>query len=475
MFACSFHVSTMAVRALIASFACLIAPLALANDGVKTPPFERVQLDNGTVLLLMERHDVPLIQFDARVRGGGRLDPSGRFGVASLLASLLEKGAGERDSLSFAQTVASVGGAIQTDASLEAIVVSGSFLARDRKLMVELLADMLQRPRLEDKELQALRARRIEFIRAAKDSDLSALLSLYGDAALFAGHPYGNPVVGSEASLAQITSADIRKFYEEHVGGDRLIVSVAGDFSAREMKRLLTDAFSKWRKAKASLPEVPAPKPIASRRVLLVDAPDSVQSYFWIGNVGVARSDPRRAPLDIVNTLFGGRFTSMLNSELRIRTGLSYGARSRFDRLHLPGAWQMTSFTRTETTIEAIDLALATLDRLHTEGLDETMLASSQTYVLGQFPLGLETAAQWAAQLSTLELYGLSTSYIDDYAQALNAVQLADTKAVISEVFPKSHEVLLVVLGKADALREGLKKYGPAEEMKLSDPEWSKR
>ena len=475
MFASAFRVSTTSLPSFIALFSLLIASLAIADDGVKTPPFERVQLDNGTVLLLMERRDVPLIQFDARVRGGGRLDPADRSGVASLLASLLEKGAGERDSLSFAQTVASVGGSIQTDASLEAIVISGSFLARDRKLMVGLLADMLQRPRLEDKELQALRARRIEFIRAAKDSDLSALMSLYGDAALFAGHPYGSPVVGSEASLAKITSADVRKFYEEHVGSDRLIVSVAGDFSSREMKRLLTEAFSKWRKARASLPEVPAPQRLTRRRVLLVDAPDSVQSYFWIGNVGVSRSDQRRAPLDIVNTLFGGRFTSMLNSELRIRTGLSYGARSRFDRLHQPGAWQMTSFTRTETTIEAIDLALATLARLHTEGLDETMLVSSQTYVLGQFPLGLETAAQWAAQLSTLELYGLNTSYIDDYARALNAVQLADTKTVISEVFPKSDEVLLVVVGKADTLRESLKKYGPVEEMQLSDPEWSKR
>ena len=475
MFASAFRVSTTSLPSFIALFSLLIASLAIADDGVKTPPFERVQLDNGTVLLLMERRDVPLIQFDARVRGGGRLDPADRSGVASLLASLLEKGAGERDSLSFAQTVASVGGSIQTDASLEAIVISGSFLARDRKLMVGLLADMLQRPRLEDKELQALRARRIEFIRAAKDSDLSALMSLYGDAALFAGHPYGSPVVGSEASLAKITSADVRKFYEEHVGSDRLIVSVAGDFSSREMKRLLTEAFSKWRKARASLPEVPTPQRLASRRVLLVDAPDSVQSYFWIGNVGVSRSDQRRAPLDIVNTLFGGRFTSMLNSELRIRTGLSYGARSRFDRLHQPGAWQMTSFTRTETTIEAIDLALATLARLHAEGLDETMLVSSQTYVLGQFPLGLETAAQWAAQLSTLELYGLNTSYIDDYARALNAVQLADTKTVISEVFPKSDEVLLVVIGKADTLRESLKKYGPVEEMQLSDPEWSKR
>jgi zinc protease len=466
---------SLTARLFIALTSSLIASLALANDGVKTPPFERVQLANGTVLLLMERHDVPLIQFDARIRGGGALDPSDRSGVASLLASLLEKGAGERDSLTFAQTVASVGGAIQTDASVEAIVVNGSVLARDRKLMVELLADMLQRPQLDESELQALRARRIEFIRAAKDSDLSELLPIYGGAALFADHPYGNSVVGSEESLAKITSADVRKYYEEHVGGDRLILSVAGDFDTREMKRLLTSAFSNWRKASASLPEIPAPRRVTGRRVLLVDAPESVQSYFWIGNVGVARSDPRRAPIEVVNTLFGGRFTSMLNSELRIRTGLSYGARSRFDRLQQPGSWTMTSFTRTETTIEAIDLAFATLDRLHADGLDETSLASSKTYVLGQFPLGLETAAQWAGQLSTLELYGLSTSYIDDYAKALNAVQLADTKRVIAEVFPKSDEVLLVVIGKADALRETLKKYGPVEELRLADPRWSKR
>ena len=474
MFTSILRGSSMTLRIFVVLFSSFIASFAIANGGVQTPPFERVQLANGTVLLLMERRDVPLIQFDARVRGGGGLDPSDRSGVASLLASLLEIGAGERDSLTFAQTVASVGGAIQTDASVEAIVINGSFLARDRKLMVELLSDMLQRPKLDQNELHALRARQIEFVRAAKDSDLSALLPLYGDAALFAKHPYGNPVVGSEESLAKITSTDIRTFYDEHMGGDRLIVSVAGDFDTREMKRLLTSAFSKWRKARAPLPEVPAPKGITGRRVLLVDAPDSVQSYFWIGNVGIARNDPRRAPIEVVNTLFGGRFTSMLNSELRIRTGLSYGARSRFDRMKQPGSWTMTSFTRTETTIEAIDLAFATLDRLHADGLDETSLASSKTYVLGQFPLGFETAAQWAGTLSTLELYGLSTSYIDDYAPALNAVQLADTKQVIADVFPKSDDVLLVVIGKADALRETLKKYGPIEELRLADSRWSK-
>ena len=334
------------IRGLLLACACLISLPASAAAGITTPPFERVELANGTVLLLMERHDVPLIAFDALVRGGARLDEPDRFGTASLFSALLEKGAGSRDAFQFAQTVASVGGSIETEVSTEWISVSGSFLARDRKLMVELLADMLQRPKLDDAELQALRARHIEFIRAAKDSDRSALTPIYGSAALFGAHVYGNPVFGSEDSLARITHADIQRFYTQHVGGDRLIIAVAGDFKAAEMKRLLRDAFGKWRPAAQPLPEVTAPKAVPGRRVLLVDAPDSVQSYFWMGTLGVARNDPRRAALDLANTLFGGRFTSMLNSELRIRTGLSYGAGSRFDRLQLSGHWAMSSFTR---------------------------------------------------------------------------------------------------------------------------------
>jgi zinc protease len=457
----------------IAALMLLSGALAKADSGVKTPPYERIELANGTVLLLMERHDVPLIAFDARVRSGARLDPRDRFGVANLLAGLLERGAGSRDALAFAEAVSAVGGAIQTSASAEAIGISGSFLARDKKLMVELLADMLQRPHLAPNELDVLRNRYIEFIRAAKDSQRDALTPIYAAAALFGTHPYGNPVVGSERSLANITIDDVREFYAAHVGGDRLIISVAGDFKTAEMRRLLTQAFAKWRKASAPLPPVAPPARIEGRRVVLVDAPDAVQSYFWIGNVGVARSDPRRAALDLVNTVFGGRFTSMLNTELRVRTGLSYGASSRFERLQQPGPWQMASFTRTETTIEAIDLALATLDRLHEAGLDTDMLASSRKYVLGQFPLSFETSAHWAAQLATLELYGLGHEHIDGYAAALNAVELTDAQRVIAEVFPKSDAVLLVVIGRAEALREPLKKYGPVTELRLADPVWT--
>lgn len=457
--------TVVAVLAFFCS-ACAVA----AGNGVKVPPFERVQLGNGAVVLLMERHDVPLIAFSAVLRGGAITDPDDSSGLASLLAGLLQKGAGTRDAVEFAEAVASVGGQIETSASTESIGVSGSFLARDQQLMVELLADVLQRPRLELEQFETLRARQIEFIRAAKESDLEALTPIYGEASLFGTHPYGRPVDGGEASLAALKHGDLQRYYQEQVGADRLILAVAGDFKSSQLKQRISRAFSGWRKASAPLPTVQKAQPVTTRRVLLVDAPASVQSYFWLGNVAVAKSDPRRAALDVTNTLFGGRFTSMLNSELRIRTGLSYSASSHFDRLVQPGHWAVSSFTQTDTTIQALDLALATLDKLHESGLGSAMLESGKSYVQGQYPLALETSGQWASQLATLEFYGLDRRYIDDYSAALAGVTGADAKRVVGEVFPSSTALAIVVVGNASAIREGLRKYGPVTEMKLADP-----
>jgi zinc protease len=459
----------------LVALACTLFQPALAADGVKTPPFERVQLGNGSVLLLMEQHDVPLVAFHALLRGGATSDPPDGYGTSSLLAGLLEKGAGSRDAAAFAEAVASVGGNIETEAGVESISVRGSFLARDQALMVELLADMLQRPKLEHTQFDTLRARHIEFIRAAKDSNVGALTSIYGTASLFSGHPYGRPVDGSEASLGAIGHEALQRYYREQIGADRLILAVAGDFKTAQLKQQLTRAFAGWRKAASPPPSVPKLERPTARRVLLVDAPDSVQSYFWAASLAVPRNDPRRAALDVTNTLFGGRFTSMLNSELRVRTGLSYGAGSRFDRRTVLGHWELSSFTQTATTIEAIDLALATLDKLHAGAIDAAMLASGKSYVQGQFPLALETADQWAQQLASLELYGLDRRYVDDYAAAIDALALDDARRVIGEVFPKSGELVIVVIGNAAAIREGLSKYGTVTQMKLADPAFAPR
>jgi predicted Zn-dependent peptidase len=448
----------------------LALPGLVLAQGVTLPEVDRVVLDNGVVLILHEKDDVPLIGLEASIRGGTVSDPDGLGGTTNLLAGLLEKGAGERDSATFAEAIDAVGGELGASAEPEFITITGEFLARDADLMIELLADMLRRPTLADEEIRKLRERSIAELQAAKDGDVRALIAIYGNAFLFGEHPYGNSLYGNEESLAGITAADVRDYYAQYFGGDRLVIALAGDFDAAAMTEKLRAAFGDWEAATGELPEIDPPQPVAERRVLLVDKPGAAQSYFWIGNVGVGVHYEQRAELDIANTLFGGRFTSILVDELRTKAGLTYGATSALARGAAGGSVAMISYTKTETTIEAIDLALSLLAKLRAEGVADELIASGKNYILGQFAPDLETAEQLAGQFATLEGYGLDESFINDYGAAIVNADGEAIRDVIKQVYPAADRLVFVIIGDAQQIREQVSKYGPLTEISITDP-----
>lgn len=448
----------------------LVGAPELQAQNVTLPETTRVELDNGVILILNEKHEVPLIGLEAVLRGGAVADPADKSGLASLFAALLEKGAGERSSAEFAEAIDSVGGSLGTAAGREGIFVSANFLARDAGLLVELVADMLQRPALDQQELGKLRERQINFLRAAKDSNPGELLPIYANAWLFGAHPYAYPESGSETSLAGIDHDDILDYYEKQIGSDRLIIAVSGDFQTDVMQDLLTEAFAGWRPAAAELPEYDAPVPVPGGNVLLIDKPGATQTYFWFGNVGVARDFAHRADLDIANTVFGGRFTSMLNTALRVESGLTYGAVSSLDRRQKPGSVAISSFTETGTTIEAVDMAIGVLGQLHDSGVPVEMVDSARNYLLGQFPTRLETAEQLASQFALLEAAQLPVGYINDYGNELQAVTVESVAAVIDNVYPQADELVFVFIGDASIIRDQVSKYGPVTEMSINEP-----
>jgi len=443
-----------------------------AAEGVTLPPAERFTLENGTVVVLVEQHEVPLIGLQAMLPGGATADPDSKEGLANLFAGLLGKGAGERDAAAFAEAIDAAGGRLSARAGREAITISGEFLARDAGLAIELLADMLQRPALDAAEFRKLRERERSFILAAKDADPGELMPAYANAFVFGDHPYGKPVSGSESSLGAITHADIRRYHANAVGGDRLLIVLAGDFDPAEMRDRVTAAFADWRPAAEPAGSVPAPDAAPGGQVLLIDKPGATQTYFWIGNIGVARGFPDQANLDIANTLFGGRFTSMLNTALRIDSGLTYGARSLLVQPRQRGTLAISSFTRTDATVEAIDMALDILGRLHGGAIDAAMIDSARNYVLGQFPTDFETASQLAAEFALLEFYGLGDAAVNGYADAMATVDVESVARLVDAVYPAADELVFVLLGDAEAIRESVKKYGAVTEMPITAPQF---
>jgi zinc protease len=207
--------------------------------------------------------------------------------------------------------------------------------------------------------------------------------------------------------------------------------------------------------------------------VLLIDSPGSVQTYFWIGNVGVDRHYRERAALDLANTLYGGRFTSILNTELRVKSGLSYGARSGFWSGSVAGEFAIRSFVQAEDTGKALDLALQTLAQLKRTAVTPEMLDSARAYVLGQYPLNFETAADWAAALGEVELYGLGTGYIESYGPELRKVTLSQMQRVIEEAFPSPDALAIVLIGDAGKILDQVSRYGPVTHLPLTQPDFA--
>lgn len=448
---------------------------AAVPGSVKLPAFQRATLANGAEVVLLEKRDTPLVSLTIVVRGGALADAPGKEGTASLAAELMQKGAGRRDAAQFAEAIESAGGELGAGAGTESLSLSANFLAKDVGLMLELAGDALLRPRLDPAEFEKARTLAIQSIAAAKDSDPRALIGAYGDAWLFRGQAYGRPVDGDEGSLAAVTLDDVKSYFAGQVRGDRAIIVVVGDFAAADMKRRLEATFGGWGRAAGAAPVAQAAPRVAGRRVLLVDKPGAAQTYFWLGNVGASRTDPARTAQTVANTVFGGRFTSMINTELRIKSGLTYGAGSTFDRMSQPGAFFISSFTETSKTTDAIDLALATLDRLHAAGVDETALTSAKTYMLGQFPPTIETNGQLAARLADMLFHGLGTDDVDEFAARVSAVDAAAVRAAIEQSFPKSQDLAIVLIGDAALIRDRVKKYGAVTEMKITDPAFAPR
>jgi zinc protease len=440
---------------------------------VPVPEHQSTTLANGLKLILVPRHDIPLVAFNLLLRGGALLDPPGRSGTAALAADLLTHGAGARDARAFVEEVEGAGGNMQAAARAEAIQVQGQFLARDSHLMLELLADAVLRPHFSPAEFEKLRIRHIEELKAAKDSSPDAVLSSYGKALLFAGHPYGRPVGGDESSLTRITHDDVTRYYGSQSGADRAILVIAGDIDVEQIRKDVTAVFGAWQHAAQPLPVLAAPARVTGRRVLLVDAPGSTQTYFWLANVGVPRRYPERAALNMANMAFGGSLGSMLNQELRVKSGLTYDASSRFVRGAVAGEFAISSFTQTANTERAVNLALATLGKLKQDALSKEAITSARSYLLGQYPLAFETPADWAIALGDLDLYGLPESYIAEFGTDLLKVDAAGIRTVIDTAFPSPDNLDIVLIGDAASIGDAALKLGPVTKMPLSAPGYS--
>jgi zinc protease len=436
---------------------------------LKLPPHEKVVLKNGLTLLLMEKHGVPIVSFAAIVKAGSVADPPGQEGLASVTAGLLRKGTSRRSAQKFAEDLDYIGASFGADAGVDFTSVSAEFLTKDLDKGLDLFSDAVLHPAFVPAEVDKILTQNIDGIKAAKDEVQSVALNYYYGY-LFGKHLYARSEGGDEVSLTRIKRDAIAKFYEANYTPGNTILAIGGDFNAAQMRAKIEEAFGNWTAKTNPLPVVSAPATVKGKRLLLIDKPDSTQTFFVFGNIGTAVTEPDRVAIRVVNTIFGGRFTSDLNEALRVESGLTYGASSFFDSRKQPGAFAIYSYTKNETTTQAIDLALQVLAKLHKDGVSEAQLASAKAYIKGQFPPSIETSGQLARRIASNEFYGLGDDEINQLEARIDAVTPAMAKKVIDKHFPEDNLVFMLI-GKASGIGPAVQKYATQQDSrKITEP-----
>jgi len=459
----------------------LVLALAVALGAAALPaqPARQLQapvklvLANGLTVYHLRNADVPLVSFRMFIGGAGSAaEPASAEGVAGLAAALLMKGTRTMGADAVAEALDFMGASFSISAAEEYAQIAGDSLSEHFPRLLEIAAALLTDPAFAADEFEKERALRIDGLKAAKDNPGSAI-RYYFQKAYFGNHPMGHLSSGTGTSLGQMSVQTVGEFYRARYRPDRAIAAVVGDIDRAALEALLEKTLGRMARPAgpapaASIPPLPRP---SGKKLILVDKPDATQAYFQLGAPGYAMGDKITAAASGMNTLFGGRFTSWLNTELRIKRGLTYGAGSSARTWASGGLFAVSSYTKNDKIGEMLDIVFDLLRKGARDGFGADETESARNYILGQFPPTLETNASKAGAYARLAFYKRDFDEYDKYLDDVAKLTPAALKAAAAKLLPQE-DFVLVVVGKASEIRPLLAKFGSWQEKKISDPDF---
>jgi predicted Zn-dependent peptidase len=444
-------------------------PALGAPAPLNLPEIQKRTLSNGLPVWLVESHEVPLVQINLLVKAGAGDDPAGKFGVASLTAAMLDEGAGSRNALELADAVDFLGASLATTSSFDASAVRLNVPVARLKDALPLMADVVLRPTFPEAELNRLRQERLTALLQAKDDPASVAPLAFARTVFGPMHRYGTGIAGTEATLKGFTVADLKSFHVSAYQPGNATLLVVGDVKPDAILPLLETSFGSWKGTAAARKPVPTATQITQGQITIVDMPGAEQSQIRIGWVGVPRSTPDYFPIEVLNTVLGGSFTSRLNQNLREEHQYSYGASSRFDMRLSAGAFQAGAGVQTDKTSEALREFFNELNGiLKPVGADE--LSKAKNYVALSFPSEFETSGDLSSKMEEMVVYGLSDRYFGQYVDSIQAVTApAVQKAAETYIQPKRFAV--VVVGDRKVIEPGIRalNLGPVRVLSVDE------
>jgi zinc protease len=419
----------------LALLALLLAPAAAAAQAAAPgsaarPLAERFTLGNGIVVLVAERPALPIVVARVAVGAGAVLDPPDKPGLANLTALLVPRGTRTRSGPEIDRAIEFVGGTLEAEGGRDWVELSLAVLRRDLTLGLDLLADVLLQPTFPAEEFERKREEVQATVRRSEDDPESVAGRLFRRLA-FAGHPYGQPIAGTEASVGRLTREDVAAFHAAAYRPQDTVIAVVGDVRASEIRQALATRLEAWRGA-ATAPGRPGAVALGTPSRTEMVQRDLTQATVNLGQATVTHQHPDHYPLVVASQILGGGSSSRLYARVREERGLVYSVYAQYVSQRAGGMLLVGFQSENPRVREVLALVREELLRVRRERVSGEELGRAKAYLVGSFPLRMDTNAELATLLVSVELLGLGLDYPARYRQAIEAVSAEDVQRAVT-------------------------------------------
>jgi zinc protease len=443
-------------------------PRSLPDRDVKFPPFQLRTLSNGLSVVVVTHDEQPIVSLRLLVRSGGAHDPPGKPGLAAMVAALLDQGTTTRTAQQVADAIDFVGGDLSIGAGRDVSFANVTVMKDSLDLGIGLLADVVRRPAFAQEELERQRRLIVSGLQVNYQNP-EYVAAVVFDRLVYGQHPYGLPKAGTPASVQRLTRDDLVEYHRRYYAPNNCLLAVVGDVTLDEAMTAVATAFGDWPGREIPAETVANP-PKPARRVVIVDKPDAVQTEIRMGQIGIRRKSDDFLAVDLAIRILGGEGGNRVHRVLRNERGLTYGASVDADTLKRSGVFVARTYTRPETTAEAVRVLFEEFWRLRRERVSEEELSTAKAFVTGRFPLTIETATEIAAQVLEALFYELPVAELQTFRRRVNALTVDDLERVATG-YLQPDSLTVVLVGNASALVDQLKRagIGRVEVIRLSD------
>ena len=460
------------LSAALAGLALYVAGAAVMAQPYDTPPAPSAprepriappaegRLPNGLRVVVAERRGLPLVTARLVVLSGAEVDPPQRAGLASVTAGLLTRGTRRHSAPALVAAAEALGGSLESGAGWNASQVGITVTTPKLPAALALVSEVVMQPTFAPAEIERYRTQALDEMKVAY-AEPGTLAGLAAQRAVFGNGSYGHPVSGTPASLPRITRAEIAGLHAALYRPDNAVLVLAGDIDLPAALQLAQRHFGGWRAPHTPLPK--AGPPVAQpwpEGIVVIDMPGAGQAGVSVALPSIASDAPDRIAGIVTNAVLGTGYSSRLNQEIRIKRGLSYGARSVLDARRGTGLLRASVQTKNPSAAEVVGLIHGELDRLMNTPVPAEELAARKANLIGGFSRSLETTNGLADQVEALQVAGLPASDLVQRIPQLEAVSISDVQAFAMKRFGPAVR-RAVVAGVAGEFEAGLKPMAP--------------